>query len=326
MRPPALVAHADWGSSPAKRWIALARWRHGRYHAEAPCPVGRPQALLAGLRDAAAGGSALLGVDFPLGVPAAWAARAGVPGFLELLPRLGAGEWSDFYHAAERPEEIALHRPFYPHRPGGASWEHLTARLGLSWPDLLRVCDRAQPYRRAACPLFWTLGPQQVGKAAISGWRDVLAPALAASGSEVALWPFAGPLDALIRPGRVVVAETYPTEFYHRLGVELSRRPSGRRSGKRVQLDRRATAPALLARARGRGVELEAALEDAIAAGFGVGSDGEDAFDATVGLLGMLGLVLGGAGPGDPEAETSRAVEGWILGLSSVDLGDEVRV
>jgi hypothetical protein len=316
VRPPTLVAHADWGSSPSKRWIALAGWRDGRYRAEAPRLVGPPEALLDGLLETAGGGSALLGVDFPIGVPAAWAARAGVQSFLELLPRLGAGEWSEFYRAAERPGEITLLRPFYPQRPGAARRDHLTARLDLDWPELRRVCDRPQPHRRAACPLFWTLGPQQVGKAAISGWRDVLAPALASPCPDVALWPFAGPLEALIRPGRVVVAETYPAEVYHQLGVGWPRPRPGQRSGKGVQADRMANAPHLVAAAAG--VELAPALADAITTGFGSSADGEERFDATVGLFGMLNVVLSrrpeGA-PGDPHV---RAVEGWILGLSSV--------
>jgi hypothetical protein len=42
---------------------------------------------------------------------------------------------------------------------------------------LRRQCERATPTRRAACPLFWTLGSNQVGKAAISGWQEVIAPA-----------------------------------------------------------------------------------------------------------------------------------------------------
>ena len=45
----------------------------------------------------------------------------------------------------------------------------------------------------------------QVGKAAIIGWREVLAPALRGGGS-VSLWPFDGSLPSLLVPGNVVVA------------------------------------------------------------------------------------------------------------------------
>ena len=63
------------------------------------------------------------------------------------------------------------------------------------------------------CSLFWTLGPNQVGKAAIIGWRDVLTPALG-SDKSVVLWPFDGSLDQLLKPGNVVIVETYPAECY----------------------------------------------------------------------------------------------------------------
>jgi hypothetical protein len=80
------------------------------------------------------------------------------------------------------------------------------------------------------------VGGQQVGKAAISGWRDVLGPAVRSAEMDVAIWPFAGPLFDLFRPGRAVIAESYPAEFYTHLGVCFARRP-GQRSGKRVQED-----------------------------------------------------------------------------------------
>ena len=46
------------------------------------------------------------------------------------------------------------------------------------WSLLLRRCERGGNGHKQACCLFWTLGGNQVGKAAIIGWRDVLAPAL----------------------------------------------------------------------------------------------------------------------------------------------------
>ena len=70
-------------------------------------------------------------------------------------------------------------RPFYPARPGprgSVKRDDLPAALGLESYDVLqRLCDRGHPDRSAAV-LFWTLGGNQVGKAAISGWRDVIAP------------------------------------------------------------------------------------------------------------------------------------------------------
>ena len=43
----------------------------------------------------------------------------------------------------------------------------------------------------------------------------------------------------------------------------------------------------------------------------------DDAFDATVGLLGMLQVCLGQREPGAPDDREIRDIEGWILGRES---------
>jgi len=85
-----------------------------------------------------------------------------------------------------------------------------TATLGA---DGCYMCERGGRGHKQACCLFWTLGGNQVGKAAIIGWRDVLAPALR-DGGQISLWRFDGSLPSLFVPGNVVVAETYPAECY----------------------------------------------------------------------------------------------------------------
>jgi hypothetical protein len=333
---PTLVVHADWGSAPNKRWMARATLAgDGCYAAHAPEPVGEPGTLIRRLlADAGPSGCILLGFDFPIGLPARYASQVGVHYFLDLLPELGQGKWTDFYAVAERPDQISLSRPFYPLRSGlkgQTRLRHLLDGLGLeSADDLRRQCERARPGRRAACPLFWTVGGQQVGKAAICGWKEVLGPALR-SGADVAIWPFAGSLDKLYRPGRVVIAETYPAEFYTHLGMSLKRaapvaRPKDKveaqsrlplRSGKRVQRDRVANAPVLLAWAKQARVRLSSTLRTEIREGFGASGDGEDHFDAAVGLMGMLNVVLERRPPGDPGDERIRKIEGWILGQAA---------
>jgi hypothetical protein len=79
--------------------------------------------------------------------------------------------------------------------------------------DLRRKCELASGARRAACPLFWTLGANQVGRAATIGWRDLLSPALN-NIPNVKLWPFDGSLADLLKPGNTVIVETYPAEYY----------------------------------------------------------------------------------------------------------------
>ena len=62
------------------------------------------------------------------------------------------------------------------------------------------------------------------------------------------------------------------------------------------------------------GLRLEPSLREAIADGFGPSPDGEDPFDATVGLLGMVNVALGRRSPGTPCDPEIRRIEGWILG------------
>ena len=249
----------------------------------------------------------LVGFDFPIGVPAAYAERTGIVSFKDVLPQLGRGAWDRFFEPAERPEDISLRRPFYPRRPGGTKQEHLRRGLGLDAGALFRDCDRATGARRAAAPLFWTLGAQQVGRAAIVGWRDVLQPGLDDPRLDVALWPFDGPLDELVAPGRIVVAEAYPTEFYGHLGVSFAG------TGKRERAARAENGAALLAWSRRRGLQLEAELER----GLGEGFPSDDAFDAVVGLFGVLNVVFGYRESGEPEDLRVRRFEGWMLGRAA---------
>jgi hypothetical protein len=314
------VAHADWGTSAGKRWLARAVLGvHGRYVAHPPERVGDADTLLRRLLAATGGeGPVFAGFDFPIGLPAAYADRVALDDFLVALPRFGEGEWADFYHVATCPGEIAPHRPFYPKRPGGTRRAQLITGLGLTAPvELLRACDRAHENRHAAAPIFWTLGAQQVGKGAIAGWREVLAPARRAADFDVVIWPFSGRLRDLFRRGRVVVAETYPAECYGHIGVDLRRGTTNGRSGKRQPRSRAANAGALCAWARSANVILAPALISVIVNGFGTSEHGEDQFDAVVGLLGMLNVVLGGRPPGDPVDERVRRVEGWILGQAT---------
>jgi hypothetical protein len=308
---PALVAHADWSVSRRKRWLALAELQpNGDYVATVPQPVGAATTLLYRLRGLAPPGAPVFaGFDFPIGLPAAYARRASIDAFLPCLTEFGHGNWADFYRVAEVPEEISLRRPFYPYRPGGTSIHHLISGLGLtSRRDLYRVCELAHVGRSAAAPLFWTLGPQQVGKAAISGWRDMLAPALRDTVLPLSIWPFAGALPALLEQGGVVVVETYPAEAGHFLGL---------RDGvgsKRLQRARRRHAEHLLSLAWELNVALDPDLDQQIRDGFGADGMAEDRYDAVVGLLGMLAVVRGRQPAGAPPPDIAE-LEGWILGL-----------
>ena len=309
---PRLVVHADWGLDPRKRWMCVAeRTASASYRVSAPEDVGDPETLLTRLRERADGASVFVGFDFPIGVPVAYARHAGVEQFRDLLSQLGKGRWARFFDVAERPEEVALERPFYPMRPGGTRQKHLTHALGVdSMKDLLRICERGTAARGPASPLFWTMGAKQVGKAALLGWRRVLVPALENEALPISLWPFDGGLDALLDSGGIVVAETYPAEACVHLGLE----PPGRGWAKTSQEGRQAQAAALRRWADRRGVALAADLAESIDDGFGPGKHQEDPFDALLGVMSMLEVTLGHRPEGGPEDDVIRAVEGWILG------------
>lgn len=302
--PPVQVVHADWGSSPAKRRLARAiLTADGRYSIGPVEPVGRPERLLGDLLEVAAGETVLAGFDFPIGLPRRYAEAVGIDDFRSVLPRLGQDEWQLFYDVASTPAEITTRRPFYPNTPGGTRHLHLLQALrSASMDELRRRCERAQGGRSAASPLFWTLGPKQVGKAAIVGWRDVLAPAIR-GGLPVSLWPFDGRLAELLKRPGLVVAETYPAEAYVQLGVRLRR--------KRDRGDRAAAAPALLAAALRSDVVLSAEARRRVEQGFA----SDDEFDAIVGLLAMLPIASGNRDSGEPRGDDAvERIEGWILG------------
>ena len=261
---------------------------------------------MAGLRRRAAGGPVLLGFDFPIGLPAIVAARQ--PGFADFpdwLAGLDEQAWDRFRAPADRLDEITASRPFFPRRAGGASHAALCRAHGVgAYRDLLRRCDRRTPTRGDACCMFWTLGPQQCGRAALTGWHEIIRPGLRRG--DLAAWPFHGDLEDLVRPGRLVVAETYPAEVYRQLGL-------GRSFGKRTQAGRQRQASALR-RAAGRH-HCPPSLEDLIATGFGSMAAAENPFDAMVGLLGMLEVVDGRRAAGAPGDPAVRRSEGWMLGL-----------
>jgi len=305
---PTHIYHADWGTDPKKRWLARAKLgSDGRYTPEAPHPVGDHTQLITSIRtEIGSEDCALVGFDFPIGVPERYASAAGIGEFKSFLLGLGTGAWADFFNCARLSAEISVHRPFYPFRPGGTKQAHVLTALGLQEiDDLRRQCERKQNGRRAACALFWTLGANQVGKGAIVGWRDVLAPALRAD-KNVALWPFDGRLNELFQPGRIVIAETYPAECYGWFFSEPLR-------GKGKLEVRKGVGIHSLSWAINRGVELAGALRREIEAGF---PEGDDAFDAVVGLFGMIEVVTGRRQAGDLSENRIRKLEGWILGQS----------
>lgn len=160
--------------------------------------------------------------------------------------------------------------------------------------------------------MFWTLGGKQVGKAALSGWKCLSATP---AGSRH-LWPFEGTLEALLDGSEgVVVVETYPREFYRHVKPAVS---GGAPWSKRRQADRKLWVPSLLAWASSLGVSWTPAVLERVEVGFSAGANGEDEFDAVVGLLGMIAVARGRLPSGEPaDDEDVVRLEGWMLGRQS---------
>lgn len=300
---PTIVAHADWSASERGRRIAVACCAaDGRYRLLPPTAPGPPGALLGRL---AARGTVLLGFDFPIGLPRRFAERAAIRSFPAFLRDTAEPAWRRFILPALPDARPSLAAPFYPRRPGGATRDVFQRSLGIGYRDLLRRCDEATVRRPAACMTFWTLGAQQCGRAATAGWDAVIRPALRES-PDVALWPFDGGLGPLLRRYRVTIAETYPREFYPLL--DPPPRWSKRRRDDRARLAGSVTALA----------ERVGAIHDtALATALRDGLEGDHAFDALVGLLGMLAVLRGFIADGLPDADPAiQTVEGWMLGRS----------
>ncbi len=302
-----LVVHADWSKHAAKRWMSVIRPDTAGWRVGAPEPVGDTADLLDRLRARAGGAAVAFGIDCPIGLPRAYAAlharAADFPAFLR-----GLGARSGFTDVASTLDEVSAQRPFYPAR-GVAGMTRLSHALALGLADahaLCRACDMATAERPAGAPVFWTLGANQSGKAAIAAWQELIGPALRGP-APPKLWPFEGRLCALLQPGEVVIAETYPAEAMRHLDV-------ARVGSKRRQADRVACASALRAAIERLGGVADADAAAAIADGFGSDAAGEDRMDCLLGALCVLGVVSGARTDWVPDDPWVTTWEGWVLG------------
>jgi hypothetical protein len=305
-----IVAHADWSVDPRKRWVAVARRGAEGWKLAAPAPVGDVGTFLERLGQMANGGAVALGVDLPLGLPRAYAARLPEQDFLHFLATMATRP--DFFRVCATLAEVASGRPFYPTR-GIAGMTRAAHAMALGFDSaagLSRACDCATAERPAGAPLFWTLGANQSGKAAIAAWQHMLLPALT-TGHAVRLWPFAGPFRELLAPGVITLAETYPAEALRHLGIRL-------KGSKRRQPDRAAVAEPLRAAMAALRVTPDPECTLAVADGFGSDAAGEDRFDCILGVLCVLNVVQANRPDTAPADPWIRRWEGWVLGQTAL--------
>lgn len=274
-----------------------------------PRLVGEVGNLLSRVADEAEGGAVALGADLPIGLPRAYAALRPEADFTAFLRQLNT--MPDFFAVCPTLAEIRLDRPFYPARGivGMTRQAHAQA-LGLADAAALsRACDRATGDRPAGAPLFWTLGANQSGKAALAAWGALILPALAGR-TPLRLWPFEGALRSLLSPGQVVLAETYPAEALRHLGIRL-------RGSKRRQADRAAAAGPLLTAMAVLSAVPDNAMRQAILDGFAADAAGEDRFDSALGVLCVLNVLAGNRPDAAPEDPWIQRWEGWVLGQTA---------
>ncbi len=278
----------------------------------APRPVGDVATLLTRLVDEAGGGAVALGADLPIGLPRAYAAtrpETDFPAFLHNIHQM-----PDFFSVCASLDDVRTERPFYPAR-GIAGMTRLAHALALGLTDasgLSRACDRATAERPAGAPVFWTLGANQSGKAAIAAWQHLILPAMV-DRARLRLWPFEGPYRSLLSAGSVALAETYPAEASRHLGLRL-------RGSKRRQADRRAAAGALISAIEQRSAEPDGAMRSAVLDGFGADACGEDRFDSVLGVLCVLNVLAGNRSDTAPADPWINHWEGWVLGQTAMPM------
>ena len=261
----------------------------------------------------AEGGAVALGVDLPIGLPRAYAATRPEPDFPAFLR--GVGSLPDFFSVCTTLGDIRPERPFYPAR-GIAGMTRLSHALALGLADasaLSRACDRATAERPAGAPLFWTLGANQSGKAAIAAWKQMILPALT-NRTKLRLWPFEGSFRSLLAPGWMALAETYPAEALRHLGIRL-------RGSKRRHADRCATAGVLATAMEQQGAAPDDAMRQAMLDGFGADASGEDRFDSVLGVLCVLNVLNGNRPDTAPADRWIQHWEGWVLGQTAMPSG-----
>jgi hypothetical protein len=298
------LVHSDWSVAPAKRWTASALRSRDRWLIDRLVQTPPANEFLDFLF---AHESTLAGFDFPIGLPRFYLSKTEL-NFRELMSTPASERTRRFFTFVETLSQVSPAQPFYRKHPRGGYHKDLREALGAtSFEDLLRECDRATINRPRAESIFWLVGAKQVGKAALSGWQDILIPALA---RQARLWPFDGALSAL-DANTLTLAETYPAEVYRHIGMK---RPVGKRS----QNGRRAAGEVMLEWASKHQVKFSQQVERLILCGFGEGNNGEDPFDAVVGLCGMIEVCDGRRAEAPDALWSSQPGEGWILGQTEI--------
>ena len=167
--------------------VATAELEGGVYRVRSPRTVGEVGGLIERMGlTAAAGRSTLLGFDFPIGIPRAYALRAGIANFAVWFRNLDLD--SPFFSVATISRTSRPSDRSFPDRLRSGSRASRSATAKRSGSRLTTLSARPierTVTARAASEMFWTLGPSAVGKATLAGWRDTIRPALAETAGAI---------------------------------------------------------------------------------------------------------------------------------------------
>ena len=113
------LVHADWSTTPNRRWFLVGHKTKTGWRVGAPRQVDDSRAFLDNLFNLPQ--PSLAGFDFPIGVPEVFGRKTALRSFLDALEAFEVGAWEDFYKVALTPDQISLRRPFYPQRASSAA-------------------------------------------------------------------------------------------------------------------------------------------------------------------------------------------------------------
>ncbi len=304
------IWHADWSMSAKGRWVAKAKRSDHGWVIHAIEPVGMLTQFRRSLSDHGRDQTIWLGLDMPIGFVDFWYDGANVKDFKTLLGLLHGDNWQKFFDVCSTPDEITYQRPFYPQNSGikgSVKREHLLTALGLAdFRQLHRRCELPTNDRNAACPSFWTLGANQVGKGMLHGLENLIIPG---QQDGFHIWPFSGDLATCTKRPGVTLIETYPGEIYRWLDIsELTKSNQESRKDAVKQLGLYAAQNA---------IEISPAVLTDIASGFGPEQGKDDAFDALVGVMGLIRIADGKRPEHLPTDPIITKREGWIVGMDA---------
>ena len=295
------LCHSDWGKDPKKRWMCRAKLSGKTWVVSAPEMVGETKTFFSRISGST---QTLFGFDFPIGFPKAYTQSIGCETYRDVLVKLKSPSWKDWFKVCEDRSDISKRRPFYPYKTDGTKQFHLTQAHGV--PDMTALNRRCEIISKAGS-MFWTLGGKQVGKGMITGLEELILPNL----DDIAIWPFDGRLSDLAKLNKPVICETYPGAAYEMVGIDRQR------LSKTNQESRKGTISATTKWRKNRPVKFDKALLNLIEDGFGYKKEGEDPFDALIGLMKMIDVMLGHMPEIGNVLKDDIEPEGWILGLSA---------